>query len=399
MSSAEVKTNQSHFKVRPGLLLLFVVVLAVAICDTTGINAWLANAPQAASRAILFLAAINTALGWPVWKKGDVNASKRKWAAIGAATILTVSIGTYVLYVETPVKYIVRFHLLSQVASMLFRWQAALAVLGLISPFLARGRSRLVLAVSGLLMLLLWNGTAQQLTESLLEEQSPRKVGANVPFVGCRADGQIGALSAPNGKSMELPITSAEAKLLAYYKSEMGFGVLAPRGWSCFGMYGSSGYSLYVSPQQIVVADLFSNSWSDFSGPAIELVGESGDTSGRFFVAHTIARVFPAHKEFVDNVIAIGIEPATSFTFGPYPKDRLVYRDKEMAEYQTPVNTDGLGTSFRLRKNAIPIRGVAILLGQTPDLLLLSVRLPPGLTALTRTIVQQIELDARSLSQ
>jgi hypothetical protein len=223
---------------------------------------------------------------------------------------------------------------------------------------------------------------------------SPRKTGAEVPFVGCRADGQLGPTDAPNGKSRVLPIAAEAAKQLAYYKSEQGFGVLAPRGWYCFGVYGSSGYALYVSPEQISTEDLFSTTWGGFTGPVIELAGESGDTSGRFGVARVIARVFPAHRAFVQSVIEEGTEPADSFPFGPYPKDKLIYRSKEIVEYETPENTDGLGTNSRLKRDASPIRGVAILMGQAPDLLRLSVRLSPNLADLTPAIVQQVERDA-----
>jgi len=223
---------------------------------------------------------------------------------------------------------------------------------------------------------------------------SRRKPGVEVPFVGCRADGQMGPVDAPKGKSRVLPIAAEAAQQLAYYKSEQGFGVLAPRGWYCFGVYGSDGSALYVSPQEIAAANLLSSTWSGFTGPAIELAAESGETSGRFGVSRVIARVFPAHKAFVQSVIEEGIEPADSFPFGPYPKDKLIYRSKEIVEYETPENTDGLGTNSRLKKDASPIRGVAILMGQTPDLLRLSARLSPNLADLMPAIVQQVERDA-----
>jgi hypothetical protein len=230
--------------------------------------------------------------------------------------------------------------------------------------------------------------------QAIAAAASPQKLDAHIPFVGCKADGQAGPVNAPNGKSMVLPIAAEAAQRLAYYKSEQGIGVLAPRGWYCFGVYGSSGYSLYVSPQPITTANLFSTTWSGFTGPVIEIAGEDGDTSGRFGVARTIALVFPAHRAFVEKVIEEGIEPANSFPFGPYPKDKLIYRSKEMVEYQTPGDTDGLGTNSRLKKNADPISGVAVLMGQSPDLLLLSVRLSPNLADLTSNIVQQVERDA-----
>lgn len=230
--------------------------------------------------------------------------------------------------------------------------------------------------------------------QAIAAAASPQEPGAHVPFVGCRADGQAGSVNAPNGKSRVLPIAAEAAQRLACYKSEQGFGVLAPRGWYCFGTYGSNGYVLYVSPQEISTDKLFSSNWSGFAGPVIELAWESGDTSGRFGVAHVIARVFPAYRAFAERVIDEGLEPADSFPFAPYPKDKLLYRNKRVVEYQTPANADGLGTNSKLKKGANPISGVAILMGQTPDLLLLSVRLPPNLADLTSVIVQQVERSA-----
>ena len=83
------------------------------------------------------------------------------------------------------------------------------------------------------------------------------------------------------------------------------------------------------------------------------------------------------------------------FTFGPYPRDALTYKSKRVIEYKTPAQTDGLGTyNSSLTKNNSAIDGVAMLVGPTPGLLLLSVRLPPELNGLTSVIVHQAERDA-----
>jgi hypothetical protein len=222
----------------------------------------------------------------------------------------------------------------------------------------------------------------------------PQKIRSLVPFVGCEADGQLGPVKAPSGKSKQVSISADLANRLAYYKSEHGLGVLAPRGWFCFGVYGSNGSALYVSPERVTARQVLSSTWTGFTGPAIELAEETGDTSGRFGVGRVIARVFPDQKSFAERVIAEGIEPASSFPFGPYPDDKLTYRSKQVVEYDTPANSEGLGTNSRLRKNANPIRGVAILIGDTPDLMLLAVRLPSDLTALGSPIIQQLEHDA-----
>lgn len=44
----------------------------------------------------------------------------------------------------------------------------------------------------------------------------------------------------------------------------------------------------------------------------------------------------------------------------PYLKDRLTYRGKEMVEFETLANTEGLGTRSRMQKNGGPVRGVVI---------------------------------------
>src|SRR5580698_5306558 len=130
---------------------------------------------------------------------------------------------------------------------------------------------------------------------------------AAVPFVGCKSDGQAGPVDAPSGTSKAVPSSAGAAQRLAYYKAASAFGTLAPRGWYCFGTYGSAGASLYVSPEPIARAALFSADWTGFTGPAIQISLSDGGTSGRFQVARMIARVFPAHRAFADQVIAEGI--------------------------------------------------------------------------------------------
>src|SRR5713226_5745414 len=80
---------------------------------------------------------------------------------------------------------------------------------------------------------------------------SAQRIAVSVPFIGCKSDGQVGPVEAPKGTSTSVPISRKEALELAYYRSAQGVGVLAPRGWYCFGTYGSGGDTLFVSPQPI----------------------------------------------------------------------------------------------------------------------------------------------------
>ncbi len=72
----------------------------------------------------------------------------------------------------------------------------------------------------------------------------------SIPFVGCGSDGQLGPVKAPQGQRKLVAISADLAQQLAYYKSEYGIGVVAPRGWHCFGTYGSNGSTLYVTPDR-----------------------------------------------------------------------------------------------------------------------------------------------------
>lgn len=213
-----------------------------------------------------------------------------------------------------------------------------------------------------------------------------------VPFVGCASDGQVGMLKAPPGKYRRVSIPAAAAQRLAYYEAEGGVGVLAPRGWYCFSTYGANGASLFVSPDPINSKMLFSGNWKGFPRQAIQISISYGDTSGRFEVAMIIARVFPAYKQFVQNVIAEGIEPESDFPSGPYAHDNLTYRANNVVEFETPANTKGLGTDSRLQPNASSIEGVAIFMDEDDTYLTqLSVRVAKRDRDLIPFIENQVE--------
>jgi hypothetical protein len=183
-------------------------------------------------------------------------------------------------------------------------------------------------------------------------------------------------------------ISPKGAQELAYYSSPDGIGLLAPRGWYCEGLSGSGGYALFLSPKPI---DRRLTGQEGFEGPAIDLYHMTGENSGRYEIAEIIARVFPAYRALaIRNMEGIDL-PIPS---GPYPADTLKYRSKTVVEYNTPPHREGLGTHSWLKKNAAPIAGAAILIGDRPDLLLLSVRLPRELARLTPVIVRHVEREA-----
>ena len=222
---------------------------------------------------------------------------------------------------------------------------------------------------------------------------------AAIPYIGCSGDGQTGPYAAARGKPKHVNLPPAMADQLAWYeyKGDAGqFGTLGPRGWNCFATIGSNGWTLYVAPEPLDSAKLLEHkNWKGFTGPAIQLSGSDGGTSGRFEVAQMVARVFPAHRDYARTIIKEGFGPASDYPFGPFPSDHLTYKSKELVEFTTPVRQRGLGTMSWLLPSDQPISGFALLsMGPNVDteLLHLSFRLPPSLSPLGATLIQQAEL-------
>jgi hypothetical protein len=237
------------------------------------------------------------------------------------------------------------------------------------------------------------------LTVSLMMDGSEllRCAGIHVPiasadppqrasFVPCESDGMLGPSPAPKDRVQSPTLPQALARSLAYYASA-GLGVLAPRGWYCFELYGSSGLTLIVTPERHDARDLFRPD-SHLTGPVIQLSFFFGDTSGRFLVAQVAARLFPVKKSFVQQIIDEGIEPPSDFPSGPYPDDVIQRRSETEVEFETPAGKDGMGTEkSRLTKQDAPISGVAIVTTGN-DLVLLDVRMPPDLRNLASVIIK-----------
>jgi len=233
------------------------------------------------------------------------------------------------------------------------------------------------------------------------KKPSPREVA--VPFVGCKSDGQVGPIKAPRpGPTPKLP--PEVAGLVAYYRSDvLSIGALAPRGWICFGLYGSGGSELRVQPPKAVGTATSVPDQTEHPGVVVSY--DAGNTSGRTEVAEVIARVFPAHIGYTEAVLHEIYLDEHDFPRGPYPKDVLTYKGTSMVEFETASGEEGLGTRRGLRSNSSPISGVAILLGlrppkkdvsilDMPDLLLLSIRLPASLRNLIPIIIRQVEQEA-----
>lgn len=186
-----------------------------------------------------------------------------------------------------------------------------------------------------------------------------------------------------------MPLVAADvAPRLAYYAS-LSLGVLAPRGWHCFEVYGSNGSFLYVTPRAIFYRDIREEA-PQLAGPVVQIGVDYGGTSGRFTVARAIARLFPEHSAFIRRVREMGLEFAERLPTGPYPDDRVDRRSPTEVRFVTPARREGLGTEQWIAPADGDVRGAVILLPeQEMSLVAVRVRLQAGQEDLARTIVDE----------
>jgi hypothetical protein len=220
------------------------------------------------------------------------------------------------------------------------------------------------------------------------------KTSVPVPFVGCESHDQLESYAAPIEQDKQVMADKIAAGKLAYYKTKITSGVLAPRGWHCFGVLGSSGSDFLATPQPIDRTKPFHFTRDGNTGPAIQVREICTDNSGRLDIARIIARAFPKQRAFAQNIFQMHDAPLSEYPFGPYLKDTLIRRNDWIVEYQTPPGSEGLGTILQLPIGALPIQGAAILRNESPDcLLFLAVRLNPDMADLAPQIIQQIECE------
>jgi hypothetical protein len=217
---------------------------------------------------------------------------------------------------------------------------------------------------------------------------------ATVPFIGCPSDGQTGPEPGPTGDPVEVVLASKTAARIAYYRSISG-GVFAPRGWYCAGLWGSSGWILFVSPKPINPGAILTP--SGIKGPIVQVSFNLGETSGRIEAAKIMARYFPSQRTFVNEVIAtyLNIVPDSEYPLGPFPDDKFRGRGPRFVEYLTPADSNGLGTMSRLVPDDDPIYSAAILMDQdapdAPSAMTVAVRLPPDMVDLAPVVLREAE--------
>ena len=213
------------------------------------------------------------------------------------------------------------------------------------------------------------------------------RAAESVPFVGCPAEGMSGPVPAPVIPPTDARPLAAHAEQLALYAAE-GMKVLAPRGWHCIEIYGSGGAFLLVTPRLYTAATLPDT--NRLTGPAVELSLLSGENSGRDQVAEVFSRLFPFKRNFI-RAAADNYDTPPHYPNGPFPGDRTIRRSRAEVDYTTPPHRNGMGTyESRLQPGNDPIVGLAALaqVQGVDSVMLLNVRLPPRLRALTPVILR-----------
>jgi hypothetical protein len=217
-----------------------------------------------------------------------------------------------------------------------------------------------------------------------------------LPVIGCAAECQGRVVKAPRSGTKALSVSVSYANRLCYYKSQSINGILAPKGWHGFETSGSNGANLFLTPKPVDRGRFFQEHVI-FKGPFIQCSQSYADTSGKYEVAETIARLFPSQRAFVKDVIDNFGYHANEFPFGPYPNDKITYRGKNVVEFQTPANADGFGNKCSLAdKNGEAIYGVVILhlKNNWPESIThLTIRLDPKDADLRTAIMSQFEKD------
>jgi len=203
-----------------------------------------------------------------------------------------------------------------------------------------------------------------------------------IPSIGCAADGQQGAQSAPVGATKVVEIEPKRAALLAYYDSPFTGTVLAPRGWKCFAYYGAAGSHLIVARD-----DVPGPLTQKVTGPAVSLATFDGEIGGGYAVAEYLTLVFPDQAEpFVSDFWkSREIKP---IRLGPFPNDKRHQIGASRIESETPGFREGLGTSGVLKKSGLPILGMIDYHASDSQMRLLTAKLPSDLQGLKAEILQ-----------
>jgi hypothetical protein len=192
---------------------------------------------------------------------------------------------------------------------------------------------------------------------------------ANVHTVGCAQDGQVDFQLPPRlPDTIPVKVPVGTASSLSFYSAheQLDTGVIAPKGWSCFGVYGSSGSTLYVTPIEIE-GPILDRAKRIGRSPAVVSKYVIGDTSGRFTVARMAARLFPQTRSFVESVLSKGLVDTKDFAFEIVSSDTIDRLSDSAITFSTPSGKQGLGTELLESAGDQAISGLVLLDQYAPN--------------------------------
>jgi hypothetical protein len=238
-----------------------------------------------------------------------------------------------------------------------------------------------------------WTGLQFALSLALLlacfaSSAAAPAIQQRVSAVRCPASDQTGPVNNQTGEALVTPVDQSLAEQLAYYKAEGSPGVYGPKGWSCLAWNGLNGSILVVTPKRIAPPYY---PLPVVTGPAVTIQSSDAASSGRFHVAIVAAQLFPlTGSGLITRVRQEHLISDSSFDAESYPDDHLRYLSDRFVEYTTSPNRTGLGTEGMLEVSNLPIKGMTILHleADVESLIEVRVRLPPGLSAVSETIMQ-----------
>ncbi len=202
---------------------------------------------------------------------------------------------------------------------------------------------------------------------------------ANVPYVGCASDGQLGPQPPPKPSKPTPRLPASAASRLAYYASVNNRRAGAARMALLFSVRFKRSERLRDArahrrpnpyPRRGVTLQRRRH--------RVQL--HTGGTSGRFEVAKVSSKFFPIAHGLVASVAKEEKEIGIPFDLSgnEFRNDQIVSRTDKVVRFITPAGKHGLGTDDRFVPNRSPVAGLAALVfddGET-DLMLLNARLP-----------------------
>jgi hypothetical protein len=219
-----------------------------------------------------------------------------------------------------------------------------------------------------------------------------------IELIGCPVFGHADEApeAAPAKRLIKLSLRKGMASRMAVYRGALGPAVFGPRGWHCFARYGSGAFVLDVRPEPFNASGEAQGGPFGSNSRAISVEIINGGTSGRYEAAPIIARLFPEFRSFAEEVRDMGGIPRSEFVFAPYPNDRVITLAYNVVEFETPGNSEGIGTRGGFVAGPDSIKGIASVSGSPsePSVRVMRARLGSQFSDVTEELMRLVSLAA-----